>query len=70
MASVLGALLDSVLQLPGKFLAVALSDPLSALLIVIGGLLTTASVAAFGLLSLGAIVDLVRPARIGRSHPP
>ncbi len=42
-----------------RFTEVALSDPLSALLIALGGLFTFAAVAVLGGLSAGAVVSFV-----------
>jgi hypothetical protein len=54
-------LLDSVLRLPGEFAAVALHDPLSALLMAFGTLFVLVSVGYFGLLVLGALAELFNP---------
>lgn len=54
-------LFQSVLDLPGEFLDVALHDPLSAALMAVGGLLTLFSIAVFGLLVLGSIFDIFTP---------
>jgi len=52
-------LIQSVLDMPGEFAAVATHDPLSALLVAIGGLLVLVSAGYFGILTLGAAVNLV-----------
>jgi hypothetical protein len=61
-------LVQSVLDLPGQFLDVAMHDPLGAVLLIIGATITTASVAFFGLLVLGSVLDLFTPS--GSSPPP
>lgn len=47
----------------------AASDPISAVLIAIGGLLTTGAILAFGALTAGAILDAIADAIAG-SPPP
>lgn len=54
-------LLESVVRLPGEFAAVALHDPLSALLLAVGAILVGLSVGYFGLLVLGAVAELFSP---------
>jgi len=44
-----------------EFTNIALSDPLSAILILFGSLFVGGSVLAFTYLTLGAVVDLVTP---------
>ncbi|MFC6756419.1 MULTISPECIES: hypothetical protein [Haloarcula] len=61
---------QSVLDMPGKFIDIALFDPLSAVLILIGALLVGAASAVFGYLSLGAAASLVVRPGSGRSPPP
>lgn len=61
-------LIDSVLDMPGAFADVAAHDPLSAVLLGIGALLTFFSMAVFGGLTLGAVVDLVTPESTGKSY--
>lgn len=58
-----------VLALVERFAAVALADPLSALLLAIGGVLTGLTVAVGGWLAAGAAIDAITPPRPGRSHP-
>jgi hypothetical protein len=55
-------LLQSILDMPGKFIDIALFDPLSAVLILLGAVLVGAASAVFGYLTLGAAASLlVRP---------
>jgi hypothetical protein len=54
-------LLDSVVRLPGEFAAVALHDPLSAVLLAFGALFVLVSAGYFGLLVLGAVAELFTP---------
>jgi len=61
---------QSILDMPGKFIEIAMADPISAVLILIGAALVGVSSAVFGYLSLGAAVSLfIRPGS-GRSPPP
>ena len=52
-------LVNSVLEMPGRFVEVALHDPLSALLIACGAAIVGASVAFFGYLVAGALANTV-----------
>ena len=69
MQSLPTQLLQSILDMPGKFIDIALFDPLSAVLILIGALLVGASSAVFGYLTLGAVTSLVVRPGSGRSPP-
>ena len=62
-------LVQSVLDMPGKFIDIALFDPLSALLILIGAALVGGASAVFGYLTLGAAASLVIRPGSGRSPP-
>jgi len=63
-------LFQSILDMPGEFADVAMHDPLSAILLVIGGGLTTVAVAYFGLLALGSIAAALTPAPGGQPRQP
>jgi urea transporter len=63
-------LIQSIVDMPGRFIDIALGDPISAILILIGALLVGASSAVFGYLSLGAAFSLVMRPGSGRSPPP
>lgn len=54
-------LLRSLTEMPGKFIEVGLHDPVSALLLVFATLILGLSLGLFGVLTLGAVVDLLRP---------
>ena len=54
-------LIGNVTTMINEFTNIALSDPLSAILILFGSLFVGGSVLAFTYLSLGAVVDLVTP---------
>lgn len=69
MQSLLGRLLSDLLRMPGEFADVAATDPLSALLLLVGALLVAVSMGAFGYLTLGALVDLVTPDVSARGPP-
>ena len=57
--SLLTDFIQSVLDMPGEFATVATHDPLSALLVAVGGLFVLLSVGYFGILTLGAVANLV-----------
>ena len=69
MQSLVMELLDSIISFPDRFIDIALSDPLSALLIAFGALFVGASSAVFGYLTLGAAVDLIMPDVSGQQPP-
>ncbi|WP_135305332.1 hypothetical protein [Haloarcula amylovorans] len=69
MQGLLTQLVQSILDAPGEFIKIALADPLSGLLILIGALLVGAASAVFGYLSLGAVVSLFMRPGSGRSPP-
>ncbi|MFD1587896.1 hypothetical protein ACFR9U_12985 [Halorientalis brevis] len=54
-------LIGNVTTMITEFTNIALSDPLSAILILFGSLFVGGSVLAFTYLTLGAVVDLVTP---------
>jgi hypothetical protein len=62
-------LVQSILDMPGKFVDIALFDPISAVLILVGAALVGAASAVFGYLSLGAALSLVFRPGSGRSPP-
>ena len=70
MQSLLTELVRSIIDMPGQFIEIALFDPLSAILILIGALFVGAASAVFGYLSLGAAVSLVMRPGSGQSPPP
>lgn len=55
-------LIENVLQLFDMFTGVALADPLSAALLLLGALLTVIPVLAGAYLLAGAVADLFTPA--------
>lgn len=63
-------LLQSVLDAPAEFAAVATQDPVTAVLFGIGALLVGVSMGALGWLVLGAAVEFVTPPPGGRTHRP
>ena len=69
MQSLATELVQSIIDMPGKFLDIALSDPISAVLILIGAAIVGLSSAVFGYLSLGAAASLVIRPGSGRSPP-
>ncbi|MEF8813899.1 MAG: hypothetical protein V5A55_08775 [Halovenus sp.] len=66
---VLGRLVRSILETPEKFAEVAMHDPISALLVVVGAVIVLASLGVFGLLVAGAGLDLIRPETAGETYP-
>lgn len=69
MQSLVSQLFQSILEMPGRFIDIALADPVSALLILIGAALVGGASAVFGYLTLGAAVSLVMRPGSGRSPP-
>jgi len=69
MQSLPTQLLQSILDMPGKFIDIALFDPLSAVLILIGAVLVGAASVVFGYLTLGAAASLVVRPGSGPSPP-
>ncbi len=67
--SLLAELIDSILAAPEQFIDVATHDPVSALLVAVGGVLVGAPLVFFGILVLGAVVDLIRPESSAVEHP-
>jgi hypothetical protein len=63
-------LLDSLLRMPVEFGAVAASDPISAVLLAVGGLLTLASVGVFGYLSARGVLAALLPPASYVTHRP
>jgi len=70
MQSLVSQFVQSILEMPGKFLDIALTDPVSALLILVGAALVGVASAVFGYLSLGAVFSLFFRPGSGRSPPP
>ena len=70
MQSLPSQFVQSILDMPGKFIDIAMADPLSAVLILIGAALVGGASAVFGYLSLGAVVSLFFRPGSGRSPPP
>ena len=69
MQSLPTQLLRSILDMPGKFIDIAMTDPVSAVLILIGAALVGLSSAVFGYLSIGALFSLFIRPESGRSPP-
>lgn len=62
-------LVDSLIQMPGHFADVAAHDPVSAVLIAIGALLTALPVLALGYLTLGAVISVLSVESAPKSPP-
>lgn len=63
-------LFQSILDMPGKFLDIALHDPLAALMMAFGTIFVAVSVGYFALLALGSIADLFTPEVGGQPRQP
>ena len=59
--SPMNALVDQLTEMNEYFMDVAAGDGLAPLLLLVGTLLVFVSMAVFGVLTLGAVVDLVTP---------
>lgn len=68
-ATLVSELLQSILDAPGRFIDIALADPIAGVLILIGAVLVGVSSAVFGYLSLGAAASLVFRPGSARSPP-
>ena len=62
-------LIEQLVQLVNTFLQVALADPISIVLVGMGFLLTTFALVVFGVLALGALLDLITPESSGGTPP-
>jgi hypothetical protein len=69
MQSLPTQLVQSIIDMPGRFIDIALADPISAVLILVGAAMVGAASAVFGYLSLGAAASLVMRPGSGRSPP-
>lgn len=65
----MASIIQNVADLIGYFTDVALSNPLSALLLLFGFLFVAGASAVFGYLTAGAIVDFIVPESPGRRPP-
>jgi hypothetical protein len=66
---VLGELIDSSVDLVDEFASVASQGPVEGFLVLISTLILAVSVGTFGVLVLGAVVDLLTPDSGGATHP-
>lgn len=62
-------IIQNVFDLVGYFTDVALTSPVSAVLMLTGFLLVGVSSLVFGYLALGAAVDFILPESVGRTPP-
>lgn len=69
MANIVTRLLGNVIDLSNTFTDVALSDPLSAILMASGTVFVLLSVGVFGYLVMGALFSGFIPENIGRTPP-
>jgi len=61
LAEFLAELVGSIVEMGPRFADVALADPLSALLVVVGAVLVGVASAVLGVLAIGAVVDFLVP---------
>ena len=64
------SIVSQLSELGSLFSGVATGDPISTVLVVLGAVLILGSIGFFGYLTLGAVVDLFTPDRIGRTRRP
>jgi len=67
--SILSDLAESIIDAPGEFIDVASQGPIETVLVVMGALLVALPLAFFGLLVLGAAIELVIPDSVRETHP-
>lgn len=68
--SLIGDLIQSIVDTPGAFADVALQSPATVTLVTLGALLVAVAVGVAAWLVLGAGVELVTPPPEGRTHRP
>lgn len=66
----MATIVTQAVDIASLFRGVAATDPLSALLLLLGAVLTAGASAVLGLLALGAAVDLLLPDRVGVTRRP
>lgn len=64
----MASVVTQMTELGSYFSGVATADPISAVLVALGAILTLGSMAFVGYLTAGAVLDLIVPDRIGRTH--
>jgi len=67
--SAVSQLIESVIEMPGKFADVATQGPLEGVLLLFGVLFVALPSAALTYLVFGAGVELVIPGQTGARHP-
>jgi hypothetical protein len=67
--SLLSELFASVLEMPGIFTEVAVTNPLAGLMLALGTLFMALSLGYFAVLTLGAVAELFSPGGAGREYP-
>lgn len=63
-------LFQSLIDMPGKFADIAMHDPLSAVLLTVGAIITTLTIGYFTLLVAGSVLDLFTPESSGPPQRP
>lgn len=69
MANIVFQLLGNIVELTNIIIGVALTNPLSALLVLSGAVLWVISFGFFGYLTAGAFLSSIIPESIGRTPP-
>lgn len=69
ISMVVSELIESIVDLPGEFAEVIAQGPIEAFLVGMGALLVGIPMLVFGVLVLGAVVDLIRPDSTAVRHP-
>jgi len=67
--SVIVELFGSTVEMVGRFAEIALQGPVPGLLLLVGAVLVLGASAVFGVLTLGAVVDLLKPDSPGVTYP-
>lgn len=62
-------LVESAIEMPGKFVEVAAQGPIEALLVLLGAVFVTVPSLVFGYLALGAGIDFLRADQTETRHP-
>ena len=66
---VVSELIESITTMPEKFAEVATQGVVEGFLVAMGAVLVGVPVAFFGILVLGAIVELILPDSVSAKHP-
>lgn len=70
MTEASGGLLESIVQMPGRFAEIAASSPEQAILLALGALTVGAASVVFGVVSVGGLAAALGRAFPSESQPP